>query len=135
MESPQPLVPNFIAVSEKSRIDILLAFSRQRAADAELRSSQLTVEHLLDRLDKDGQLRAAIKDAQVASARAADASNRMRGVIVEVQKEVGHSLEGYRIDSESGNLIKPPSAPATLPATTPEAKVVDLKKARGKNKK
>ncbi len=135
MESSQSLVPDFVAVSEKSRIDILLAFSRQRAADAELRSSQLTVEHLIDKLDKDGQLRAAIKESQVASARAADAGNRMRGIIIEVQKEVGHSLEGYRIDPESGNLIKPPSAPATPPTAAPEAKVVDLKKARGKNKK
>lgn len=135
MESSQSLVPDFVAVSEKSRIDILLAFSRQRAADAELRSSQLTVEHLIDKLDKDGQLRAAIKESQVASARAADAGNRMRGIIIEVQKEVGHSLEGYRIDPESGNLIPPPSAPATPPTAAPEAKVVDLKKARGKNKK
>ena len=122
-----------LPVSEKHRVDLLLAFSRKRAADAELRSAQLNVDRIIEKLDKEGHLRAAFQEAAHAAAVAQDADVKMTAVIADVQKEVGHPLIGYHIDSENGNLIKPP-APPPPPAAAEAPKVVDLKSAAKKHK-
>lgn len=135
-KSVQPAAPaaDVIRVSDANRVNLALAAARQRSADSDLRITQLMVERVIERLDKDGQLRAAIQDAQAAAARQREASIKMAAILAEVQKEVGHSLEGCRIDDESGHLIKPPPAPK--PVIPAPAKAISLKPAkRGKPKK
>lgn len=135
---PAPPPAEVVRVSSENRVNLTLAVARQRAADADLRITQLLVERVIEQLDKDGQLRAAIQEARAAAARQQVASIKMSAVLAEVQKEVGHSLEGYRVDDESGHLIKLPPAPVPVtPAPAPApAKFIGLKPAKkGKPKK
>jgi hypothetical protein len=132
----KPAVAEVIPVSAENRVNLMLVVARRRAADADVRATQLMVERVIERLDKDGQLRAAIQESQAAMARQQEAGIKMAAVLADVQKEVGHSLEGYRVDQDSGNLIKMPVPPAAVNPAPAPAKVVPLKPAKkGKTKK
>lgn len=100
--------PDVIEVDKELRTDLVLALMRRRAAQAELALGAAKVERLIEKLDKDGELAAAIKNANALMAQANEVELRCNAIISKVQQAAGHSIAGYAIDQNSGILRKPP---------------------------
>lgn len=121
MVIPSQNIGQIVQVSEKHRNALALAYAQKRTADAEATTARMKVERLIEKLDTDGSLSAAIREAGTAQARRQAADAKLNGILTEVQKEVG-PLTGMRVDADTGNLIKPlasPGLPLSLAADAP----------------
>lgn len=105
-------LPQVVQLSDQRRSELMLAYARRRAAQAELLISRTSVTLLIEKFDKDGTLLKAINESGALSQQAHDAELRLNALLVEIQKEAGHSLNDYVLDPDTGAITKAPEAAA-----------------------
>jgi hypothetical protein len=105
--------------------------------------AQAVVERIIQKVDVDGELAAAIRRAGQLSQAFQQADAKLTAVITKVQAEAGMDVTGYAINPEDGTLVKPAhqAEPQPDPGAMVKARIVPMppktempKKAK-KNKK
>ncbi len=102
------------------RTDIVLAFAKRRAALAELKANQANIERLIEKLDKDGELKKAIQESQQHMQSVDFTNAKLNEVIAKAQEAAGKPLEGYLLNGDDGTFTKPEPQPEAAPAEEPK---------------
>lgn len=106
MENNQIVTTESINVPEKFRTNLLVSYFRRRALSGEYSAAQAVVVQLVAKLDTDGTLSKAIREAHTLQLQAQDASLKLNALVAEVQKDLGRDLTGFTLDAENGVLTK-----------------------------
>ncbi len=118
-----------IELKPETRNDILVAFAQRRAAAAELKNGQFTVERLIEKFDQDGQLAKAIQESLGLAQQYQAAEQKLSAAITAAQAEAGRDLTGWTIDGNTGNIVPPKDE------EKPAEAVAEAKPAKAKGKK
>lgn len=105
-----------VRIEESDRLKLLLAASEARRLQVESELAVAQADKLVAELDKDGRVRAALEQANKARSAGQFATQKYLSVMKGVEEKLGHSLEGYAMDPETG-VVRP------LSSTSPGAAV------------
>lgn len=98
-----------LEISEETRVAILVSLSKLRALRAEGKVLDMQIRKIIKDIDLNGELAKALDEANLLSPKINVAESELTNILSAVQGTTGKDLSKYKIDPDTGNLIKDPS--------------------------